>query len=210
MSPRTPLQYEEIREEKKALIMDEALEQFSETGFQATTINQIAEHAGISKGLIYNYFKSKEDLLAAIINRSLNDIYINFNPDHDNKLTPDEFEMFIRRVFSLFREKRKFWKLIYRTMLQRGVYENLINGNLQTINISGMSLKDFSQNMMSLLADYFNRKKETAGPGYDPIVELLMFSNTVKGFALTYIFSEGFYREDYFEKMTDALIKRYR
>jgi len=190
--------------------MDVALEQFSDTGFQATTINQIAKQAGISKGLMYNYFNSKEDLLAAIINRSLNDIYLNFNPDHDNSLSPDEFEMFIRKVFSLYRENRKFWKLLYRVMMQRGVYENILNGNLQTINISGMSLKDFSENMMSLLADYFTRKKETAAPDYDPMVELLMFSNTVKGFAMTYIFSEGLYPEDYFEKMIDALIKRYR
>jgi AcrR family transcriptional regulator len=210
MSPRTPSQFEEIREEKKALIMDVALEHFSGVGFQATTINHIARHAGISKGLMYNYFKSKEDLLAAIINRSLNDIYLNFNPDHDNRLSPREFEMFIRKIFSLFRENRKFWKLIYRVMLQRGVYEKLLSGKLQTINISGMSLKEFSDNMMTLLADYFSRKKETAGPDYDPMVELLMFSNTVKGFALTYIFSEELYTEEYFEKMIDALIKRYR
>ena len=73
-----------------------------------------------------------------------------------------------------------------------------------------MSLKEFSDNMMSLLADYFNRKKETSGPDFDPMVEMLMFSNTVKGFALTYIFSEGLYPDYYYEKMIDALIKRYR
>ncbi|MGE5349202.1 MAG: TetR/AcrR family transcriptional regulator, partial [Actinomycetota bacterium] len=125
MSPRTPDQFEGMREEKKNLIMDTALEQFSNQGFQSTTITQIARHAGISKGLMYNYFKSKEDLLAAIINRSLADIYTSFNPDHDSLLTTEEFELFIRKVFNLFREKRQFWKLIYRVMLQQGVYENL-------------------------------------------------------------------------------------
>jgi AcrR family transcriptional regulator len=210
MSPRTTSQFEVIREEKKTLIMDVALEHFSNSGFQSTTINQIAKHAGISKGLMYNYFKSKEDLLAAIINRSLNEIYIYFNPDHDNQLSPEEFEMFIRKVFSLFREKRKFWRLVYRIMLQRGVYENIFSGNQQAISISGMSLKEFSDNMMSLLADYFSRKQATSDPDYDPMMEMLMFSNTVKGFAITYIFSEGLYSDEYFDKMIDALIKRYR
>lgn len=120
MSPRSSAQFEEMREEKKTLIMNTALEHFSDYGFHATTISHIAKHAGISKGLMYNYFKSKEDLLAAIINRSLDEIYNNFNPDRDNNLTPDEFENFIRRIFAIFRENRQFWKLIYRVMLQRG------------------------------------------------------------------------------------------
>ena len=44
MSPRTPLQFEEIREEKRNLIMDTALEHFAREGFHATTINHIAKH----------------------------------------------------------------------------------------------------------------------------------------------------------------------
>ena len=43
--------------------MDVALQHFANKGFHATTIYHIAEHAGISKGLMYNYFNSKEELL---------------------------------------------------------------------------------------------------------------------------------------------------
>jgi len=92
MTPRSSAQFGEMREEKKTLIMNAALEHFSNIGFHATTISHIARHAGISKGLMYNYFKSKEDLLAAIINRSLTEIYGSFDPDHDSQLTPAEFE----------------------------------------------------------------------------------------------------------------------
>jgi AcrR family transcriptional regulator len=210
MSPRTPGQFEEMREEKKNLIMKAALEQFSEIGFEATTINHIARRAGISKGLMYNYFKSKEDLLAAIINKSLSEIYLSFNPDHDSQLTTDEFELFIRKVFNVLREKRQFWKLLFRIMLQRGVYEKIFSENITPINVSGIPLNDFTENMNSLLTDYFTRKQSSSGPDYDPVVEMLMFSNTMKGFALTYIFSAEFFPEDYFEKMIDTLIKRYR
>jgi AcrR family transcriptional regulator len=210
MSPRTPQQFGEIREEKKTLIMDVALEHFSDVGFQATTINHIARHAGISKGLMYNYYKSKEELLAAIMNRSLSEIYLNFNPDRDSYLSTEDFELFIRKIFNLLRENRQFWKLLFRIMLQRGVYEKIFDKKSDSINISGIPLKEFSENMMLLMTDYFRRKQSTSGPEYDPVVEMLMFSNTVKGFALTFIFSSEVYPEGYFEKMIDALIKKYR
>lgn len=210
MSPRTPQQFGEIREEKKTLIMDVALEHFSDVGFQATTINHIARHAGISKGLMYNYYKSKEELLAAIMNRSLSEIYLNFNPNRDSYLSTEDFELFIRKIFNLLRENRQFWKLLFRTMLQRGVYEKIFDKKSDSINVSGIPIKEFSENLILLMTDYFRRKQNTSGPEYDPVVEMLMFSNTVKGFALTYIFSSEVYPEGYFEKMIDALIKKYR
>ncbi len=210
MSPRSSRQFEEMREEKKTLIMNAALEHFSNIGFHATTITHIARHAGISKGLLYNYFKSKEDLLAAIINRSLTEIYGTFNPDHDSQLTPEEFELFIRKVFSLFREKRQFWKLLFRIMMQQGVYENLLSEEKMPISVSGTPLREFSENMIMLLADYFARKQGSAGPDYDPTTEMLMFTNTVKGFAMTYLFADDNYQGEYFEKMIEALIKRYK
>lgn len=210
MTPRSSAKFEEMREEKKTLIMDAALEHFSNIGFHATTITHIARHAGISKGLMYNYFKSKEDLLAAIINRSLTEIYGTFNPDHDSQLTPEEFELFIRQVFSLFREKRQSWKLLFRIMMQQGVYENLLSEEKIPISVSGTPLREFSENMIKLLADYFARKKDPAGPDYDPITEMLMFTNTIKGFAMTYLFADEHYQGEYFKKMIDALIKRYK
>jgi len=210
MSPRSSQKFGEMREEKKTLIMNVALEHFSDYGFHATTISHIARHAGISKGLLYNYFESKEELLAAIINRSLDEIYRSFNPDRDNNLTPDEFELFIRKIFTIFREKRQFWKLIYRVMLQRGVYEHLLDDPDSTFKVGGIPLMQYSESMMKMLTEYFSRKHKTEGPDYDPVTELLMFSNTIKGFAMTYIFAPEQYPDVYFEKMIDTLIKKYK
>jgi len=210
MSPRSSARFEEMREEKKALIMNTALEHFSNVGYHATTITHIARHAGISKGLMYNYFKSKEDLLAAIMNRSVTEIYEYFNPDNDSHLTPEEFEMFIRKVFMVLHEKRQFWKLLFRIMMQPGVYERLFGEASGSLNISGRPFREYTDNMMMLLVGYFRKKGESAGPDYDPMTDLLMFINAVKGFALTSIFSEEQYQGEYFEKVTDALIKRYK
>ena len=78
------------------------------------------------------------------------------------------------------------------------------------ISVSGTPLREFSGNMIMLLADYFARKQESASPDYDPTTEMLMFTNTIKGFAMTYLFADEQYQGDYFEKMIDALIRRYK
>ncbi|OCL27288.1 hypothetical protein U472_07430 [Orenia metallireducens] len=50
----------------KDLILDAALDLFSEKGFAATSIREIAEKVGIRKSSIYNHFKSKEDIFETL------------------------------------------------------------------------------------------------------------------------------------------------
>ncbi|MEK0316862.1 TetR/AcrR family transcriptional regulator [Cohnella sp. 56] len=59
MSPKVTEAY---KEEKKAAILAGALHCFIEKGFQATKIDDIARHLGISKGSLYGYFDSKEEI----------------------------------------------------------------------------------------------------------------------------------------------------
>jgi TetR/AcrR family fatty acid metabolism transcriptional regulator len=54
------------REGKKTLILKAANQVFVEKGFNGATISQIAQVAHIADGSIYNYFKSKEDILFSI------------------------------------------------------------------------------------------------------------------------------------------------
>lgn len=67
MSPRTPIQNEQIRAESQHKIMDAAFKLMAKNGYEATSIAMIAKTAGVSKGLLYNYFDSKEDLLKALV-----------------------------------------------------------------------------------------------------------------------------------------------
>ena len=54
---------------RRNLILDAAIEVIAQHGFQRTSIKQIAKHAGVADGTIYNYFKNKEELLHAIVAR---------------------------------------------------------------------------------------------------------------------------------------------
>lgn len=57
------------REARNEDILNAALELFSRDGFSATRIDDVAERAGISKGTVYLYFKSKEELFEAVVRR---------------------------------------------------------------------------------------------------------------------------------------------
>lgn len=52
---------------KKQLIMEKSLELFAERGFIATSVQEITEHCGISKGAFYLSFKSKDELIISLI-----------------------------------------------------------------------------------------------------------------------------------------------
>ncbi|MFZ4808057.1 MAG: TetR/AcrR family transcriptional regulator [Hyphomicrobiaceae bacterium] len=54
-------------EQRPDAILAAAFEAFSENGYAETRIDDVAARAGISKGLVYVYFKTKEELLKAVI-----------------------------------------------------------------------------------------------------------------------------------------------
>ncbi|WP_309121695.1 helix-turn-helix domain-containing protein [Paenibacillus sp.] len=53
--------------DKKTLILNSAVSLFAQRGYHQTTIQDIADEAGIAKGGIYFYFKSKEELLLSVV-----------------------------------------------------------------------------------------------------------------------------------------------
>ena len=53
-------------EQRRAEILDAALQLFSSKGFHDTTMEEVANSAGVAKGTIYLYFQSKEHLLLAL------------------------------------------------------------------------------------------------------------------------------------------------
>jgi TetR/AcrR family transcriptional regulator len=59
--------FNKISQEKRDRIIDAAICEFAEHGFDSANINVIAQKAGISVGSIYKYFGSKEDLFLTVI-----------------------------------------------------------------------------------------------------------------------------------------------
>ncbi|KKB85035.1 TetR family transcriptional regulator [Devosia limi DSM 17137] len=55
-------------------VLDAALEMFLEKGFAAAKVEDVARRAGVSKGLVYLYFPSKDALLEAIVRRAISPV----------------------------------------------------------------------------------------------------------------------------------------
>ena len=54
------------KQRRRAAILSAAQELFSERGFEETTVQEISAKAGLSKGTVYLYFKSKEELYLSV------------------------------------------------------------------------------------------------------------------------------------------------
>jgi AcrR family transcriptional regulator len=210
MSPRTPQQFKEMREEKMTLIMDVALEHFANEGYYRTTINHIARHAGMSKGLMYNYFESKEALLKAIIHKSVNEIYKYLDIDRDGYLSEKEFEFFIRKISVLLKEKRYFWRLLMQLLIQNDVREQFLKAYPESDSLihPGHEPGDnyYPLQMTKMFTDYFLRKKERIGEQFDPDSEVNMFFITLIGFAVKRIYSDA----DNSEKAINKIIELFK
>ena len=195
MSPRTPQQFREMREEKMTHIMDVALEHFANEGFYRTTISHIARHAGMSKGLLYNYFESKEALLKAIIHKSVNEVYKYLDINRDGYLSGEEFEFFIRKINVLLKEKRYFWRLLMQLLMQNDAREQFLKAFPESDSLihPGHEPGDnyYPLQMMKMITDYFFRKKENIGKQHDADSEINMFLITMIGFAVKSIYSDA-------------------
>ena len=55
------------KEDRPQEITEAALAAFAKNGYAATKVDEVAKRAGVSKGLLYLYFKTKEDLFKAVI-----------------------------------------------------------------------------------------------------------------------------------------------
>ena len=180
MSPRTPEQFDHMRKDKKAIITKAALELFSEQGYHNSSISKIASKAGVSKGLMYNYFESKEALIMEILSEGLDAMVSFFDPNHDGVLTEAEMESFIRNIFGLLKRDALYWKIYYSVFLQPKVFE-----------LIEKKYKDLMPMFMNLLADYYE-----AHGAENPMNEALLFGAMMDGIGFNYVMNPELYPMD--------------
>lgn len=171
MSPRTERQFEEMRENKRALIIETALALFAEKGYYTTSIQEITKKAGISKGLLYNYFESKEALLKQIVISGFDELLIFFDKNKDGILTDEEFEYFIVESFELIKKNMTFWKLYFSLLVQPLV-----------MDIVGKQLLQYFDPLFTSFSEFFIRK------GYqNPMEEVRFVAALLDGVGMHYL-----------------------
>ncbi|MCK9422371.1 MAG: TetR/AcrR family transcriptional regulator [Bacteroidales bacterium] len=127
MSPRTKEQYEEIRDSKRSHILDAAIECFATKGYHAVSISELANHAGISKGLMYNYYISKEELLKEIFREILSQLGMldTFDPDRAGVIDRKGLLQYLNRLFRHLKSNLIIWKMYMAIFSQPTVQEIL-------------------------------------------------------------------------------------
>jgi AcrR family transcriptional regulator len=121
MSPRTAEQNQALREESRARIVGAALGLFGAHGYEGTSVRMIAEAAGVAQGLMYSHFASKEELLRAIFQQSIQDVYASFAAAEAGDPGQGPVERIIRAAFATLRERLDFWRLSYGVRMQHSV-----------------------------------------------------------------------------------------
>lgn len=190
MCPRTEKQFEEMREQKREIICNSALELFAEHGFHSTSISEIAKKAGVSKGLMYNYFKNKEDLLSKIFQRCTDNVMELLNPDFDDVITDEEAEDFFDKFFDVLISNPQEWKLFFQVSIQSDVMDLLMK-EMHSQNI---------QKGQKMILDYFNTH------GFqDPETAVLLFSSVFKGFTLQYALAPELFSKELLERFKQKI-----
>lgn len=190
MSPRTQAQFEAIREKRKELIRSKALKLFAKEGYHTTSISMISKEAKISKGLIYNYYESKEVLLKDVILSGMKKIMESADPDNDGIMTVDEMIRMIEISKRSLVNERRFWILYFSILPQPRV-----------LAIVKDEVMEMYENLISMFTAYFREA------GYkDPETEAFLLGSILDGVFFHYILNPDRYPMD---KVLNRITKIY-
>lgn len=191
MSPRTAKQIKNIRDSRVEEIMSSALEVFAENGYLSSSISKVAQRAGISKGLIYNYFKSKDDLVVKIIVKGLDSLIEDVKINDNGIISEEQFELFVHKSFISMNKNFKFWKLYYNLIMQPPVTDLLSE-----------DIWEYVEPFLNSLIGYYKNKGVE-----NPEAEARAFIAMLDGVGLDYISDPESFPIDEVEKI---IIKKFK
>jgi len=188
--PRTKKQFEKIRKSSREKILKISLEFFARKGYHATSISQIAKKAKISKGLMYNYFESKEDLLDEIIQQGFNSLTeLEFKTKRG--VNPKkQFEDFVDSVLDNLYSNFAYWQLYITLLIHPEIQKKFEK-----------KMKQFRDEFIRTLAVLFRKLKIK-----NPELEAFLLGTLFDGLVLNLITAEDVFPVD---KIKNAIINKY-
>ncbi|MDZ5473562.1 TetR/AcrR family transcriptional regulator [Bacillus sp. 31A1R] len=173
---------------KKLLIMEKSIELFAENGFESTSVQQITERCGISKGAFYLYFKSKEELITSLIDHFMSSIISDIEQSVRNETQTDKLLYNLLDVlFSTFQKQTNFTKFF--------IKEQVLTFNQDLFAQLQMYTTIVNKTVLSII------QKQFAYTRQEMHLDLLF---TINGFIKSYL--ELFFIDDY-EIDVDQLCK---
>jgi AcrR family transcriptional regulator len=129
-----PSRRERKKEETRARLLSTAIKLMNERGFDALTVEAIADAADVGKGTIYNYFETKEDIVVAFfvdLERRVQNKVARLTDKHDS--LDQVLISFLQHQFRLKRPHLQFVRIFFAQMFTRPeqMYPYIVD--LQTI-----------------------------------------------------------------------------
>ena len=108
---------EDYKERKRESLLESALKCFGEKGYQSTTMDDIVAYSNTSKGLIYNYFNSKEELYITLMEERTNRTFNSLKERFEKFTTAKEK---IQELFRIYKEKElnEDWRNLIRVHME--------------------------------------------------------------------------------------------
>jgi AcrR family transcriptional regulator len=154
---------------KKQLIMEKALELFAEQGFEATSVQQITERCGISKGAFYLSFKSKDELIIAIIDQFMMQIIADIDYMVSNSHTEEDRLLyeFYYAIYKSFHDRSDFAKVLMKEQsqtlnkelfLKMQYYDKMLENSILSMieRLYGNTIKDTRYDLMYSIKGFMN------------------------------------------------------
>ena len=102
---------------RRGQIMDAARESFGNNGLSRTTVDDIAKRAGVAKGTVYLYFKSKQEILRQVLDEDLTQLHDDTVPVTSAPGPLDaRLEAFLTGALTLFDRRRDFFENVHAEM----------------------------------------------------------------------------------------------
>lgn len=163
---------------KHAAILDAAYELFGSGGFYETKMSEVAERAGIAKGTVYLYFKSKEELFMAVTRRDCE----GFLEQLEGKLSTcsiltDKLSVIAEHHLFYYYERKQHTKLFFRAP----------NNNPELVEYMAQFMEAYMQAVVKVLLEGGASEPELMAEAYIGMLDRLK---------MDILFNPGFAEED--------------
>ncbi|OEF97483.1 TetR/AcrR family transcriptional regulator [Desulfuribacillus alkaliarsenatis] len=167
--------------EKQLKIVEAAIEIFAEKGYSNTSTNEIAKKAGVAEGTIFRHYKTKKELLLAIVTPTLTKVIAPFlAKDFVKEVFAPDYKSYEEFLEVLVRNRYHFVKSrlpILKIFLQEVAFHNELNKEIKDLFTKHVYVE------FTKIVDHFQAKNQLIPLPSDTVIRLTI--TTVIGFLIT-------------------------
>jgi len=195
---------EREKEQRRNNIIDAAEKVFFSRGLDAATMDDVAEEAELSKGTLYLYFKSKEELYLAITQRGLRILTEMFEKCLQKKKKGIDMVLAIGRAYREFAKK-------YPDYFQAAIYFESQIKDFNPEHPNAVACMEQGEKVLNLVVEALKKGVEdgTIRPGVDPLKTAIVLWGQTTGILWLVSSHEEYMKEKLaqfnFKKMGDII-----